>query len=500
MAPGAGPVVFEGEVDPTEAGTYLLLGFDVDARTRRLELSYSWQPRVEGVVEPVTARTVIDLGLWDEGGPRDARGFRGWSGCRHRHVWVEAGSAQRGYRPGPIGAGRWHAELGFASVGPAGARWTVEVRATEAEHPGSLPPESDPVDATHVASPGEGWYHGDLHIHSWHSHPEAADAEGTVARARQAGLDFVPITEYVVGHHWDSAGPLQRAHPDLVIWPGREIVTYRGHVQSLGETPGFIEYRYGFADVRLATIQAEVLARGALFGVNHPTAYAGEALSGLCRGCAFELGDEVDWASVDTIEVLTGPMLVDPREYGFAGLGRRIPNPFCASAIALWESLLTQGHHICAVSGSDDKLGRDLGCSATAVRARELSRPALMEAIRAGRAYVKTLGVEGSPHLEISVTGPRGQRGGLGDTLVLGPGEEAEIELVVARAAGQRLRAVANGATALEVVLAGEVQTVTVRADRRPDSEGPLGTWWRFETADEHCLTTITNPIFLAGP
>ena len=33
------------------------------------------------------------------------------------------------------------------------------------------------------------------------------------------------VTEYVTGRHWDTLGAVQRANPDLVIWPGREVIT-----------------------------------------------------------------------------------------------------------------------------------------------------------------------------------------------------------------------------------------------------------------------------------
>ena len=70
-------------------------------------------------------------------------------------------------------------------------------------------------------------------------------------------------------------------------------MTYFGHVQSLGETPGFVEYRHGFEDVTVRDIQAGVRAAGALFGVNHPTTFPGPLFRAFCRGCAFDLGDEI---------------------------------------------------------------------------------------------------------------------------------------------------------------------------------------------------------------
>ncbi len=500
VEPDGPDVVVRGTAFPDDERRYLLVPFEVRGRPARLEVDYEWEPLGLLLGDNPLAKTVLDLGVWDEHGYREAAGFRGWSGSRHRRVWIEAGAAQRGYRPGPLGEGTWHAELGIAAVGPTGAGWTLRVRSRSVGREPARVLAPDPVDAAHVARPEPGWYHGDLHMHSWHSHPEAPEPEEFVAFARAAGLDFLPITEYVVGHHWTTAGALQRAHPDLLIWPGREIVTYHGHVQCLGETPGFIEYRHGFEDVDIRAIQAGVRAGGALFGVNHPTTFAGPLFRNLCRGCEFELGEDVDWDGVDTIEVLTGPMMVDPSHYGLGSLGHDVANPFSASAVELWERLLDRGHKICAVSGSDDKRGPGLGTSATAVLARELSRPAIVEGIRAGRAYVRTLGVHGSPTLELTATNPQGEEGTFGAVLPVEPGAAASLAVTVRGGRGQQLRVVRGGERVHAVAIDDDPFTARFAAPRVPAREGPLGTWYRVETADRRCRTTLSNPVFLVGP
>ncbi|MGH9222490.1 MAG: CehA/McbA family metallohydrolase, partial [Acidimicrobiales bacterium] len=367
----------------------------------------------------------------------------------------------------------------------------------------AAPPAADPVDPTHVARPEPGWYHGDFHMHSWHSNPKGPTPAEFVEFARAAQLDFLPVTEYVVGHHWEQYGQAQRDNPDLVIWPGREIVTYFGHVQSLGETPGFIEFRHGFEDVNIADIQKAVKAAGALFGVNHPTTFPGPLFRNLCRGCEFELGDDIDWNEVDTIEVLTGEALVKPSEYQLPDVGISVGNPFSSAAIDLWESLLNRGYKICAVSGSDDKKGPKLGTCATAVYATELSRPAIIEAIRAGRAYVRTRGVAASPALELEAVVDGQPPGTFGSVLHLeGPATDAaaaELRVMVRGGKGQTLRLVRNGDELFTVPVAADAfeHTFTVR---RHGGEGPLGTWYRAETFDRRSRTTIGNPVFLQEP
>lgn len=495
--PDGPPVVIRGTAFPGDERTYLMLPFDLRPGTARLEVEYGWKSLPPAPPENKLTQTILDLGLWDEHGYRDAGGFRGWSGSRHRKIWIQGDSAERAYRPGPIGAGTWYVDLGIGAVGPTGAEWKVTIRALKG--PSTKPPDPDPVDSTHVARPEPGWYHGDFHMHSFHSNPKGPGPFEFVDYGRRAQLDFMPVTEYVVGHHWFQYGEVQDKNRDVIIWPGREIVTYFGHCQSLGETPGFVEFRHGFEDVNIADIQREVRARGALFQVNHPTTFPGELFQNFCRGCAFELGDEIDWGAVDTIEVLTGEALVRPGEYGLPDLGAPVANPFSRTAIDLWETLLNRGHKITAVCGSDDKHGDRFGTCATAVYARELSRPALMEAIRAGRAYVRTRGVAHSPALEMTATIDGQDPATFGSVLVAEEGATAELRVTVTGGQGQSLRLVCNGRDLPVVPITADPFDHTTPIGR-VDGEGPLGTWYRVETLDGRGRTTIGNPVFLQAP
>ena len=496
--PGGAPVVIKGTAFPGDEKKYLMLPFDVRPGTARLEVDYDWHALPPAIPDNPLTQTIFDLGLWDEHGYRSAEGFRGWSGSRHRHVFIQADAAQRAYGPGPVNPGTWHVDLGIAAVGPTGAEWTVTIRAERGPTTGTAP-VPDPVDPTHVARPDPGWYHGDFHMHAWHSNPKGPTPDEFVAFARAAQLDFLPVTEYVVGHHWGQYGKAQRENDDLVIWPGREIVTYHGHVQSLGETPGFIEFRHGFEDVNIREIQAQVRAHGALFGVNHPTTFPGPLFRNLCRGCEFELGDDIDWDAVDTIEILTGQALVDPGEYHLPDLGAPVANPFFASAIDLWENLLNRGHKITAVCGSDDKLGPKLGTCATAVYARQLSRPALIEAIRGGRVYVRARGVAHSPALDMTVEAPGQEAGTFGSVMVLDEtGATGRLTVTVTAGRGQSLRLVRNGEDVVVVAVDDDPFRHSFSI-ARVAGEGPLGTWYRVETFDARGRTAIGNPVFLQG-
>lgn len=508
--PGAPPLQLTGSVARADAKTYRVQPFSVGAGTGRVELSYGWTEKAGPPPNMFTA-TTLDLGLWDEHGYRAAAGFRGWSGSRQGRldkgqppVFVEAGSAERGYVPGAITPGVWYADLGIAAVSSQGADWMLKI---ECKAAGAATLAADPVDKAYVARTAPGWYHGDFHMHAYHSNPRAPDWDGFIAQARAARLDFLMVTEYVTGQHWKTLGAVQRAHPDLLIWPGREVITYFGHVTSHGETPSVLEYRHGFEDVRIGEIQRLIKQDGALFQVNHPTSFPGPAFENFCRGCEFTLGDQIDWGQVDTIEILNGPVLATGDDVG-APIPGQIENPFMATALKLWESQLKAGYKITGVSGSDSKgvdapeqrARKGYGSSATAVFADNLSREALTRAIKAGHAYVRTRGVAASPALEFEARGPNGQKGMFGDTLTVGMTDAVTLKTTVAGGTGQRLRYYRNGEQMLEVPIASDPFVHELPAAARAPDEGPLGTFWRVETLDTQTRTTLGNPIFLKGP
>ena len=511
-APGAPPMEFTGSAASSDARSYRVIPFEVGAGTGRVELSYDWADKAGNPPSNPLTATTFDLGLWDPRGYRSAAGFRGWGGSRQGRIgngqapiFVQADSADRGFVPGAIQPGTWYADLGIAAVAPNGADWRVVVECKAAS--AGATPADDPVDRAHVARFGAGWYHGDFHMHAYHSNPDAPDWPGFIEQARAAQLDFLMVTEYVTGQHWHTLGAVQRAHPDLLIWPGREIITYYGHMNALGETPSVLDYRHGFEDLSAAEIQRLSKADGALFQVNHPTLFP-PPVSTLCRGCYFELDDVIDWSQVDTMEVVTGPIVATGDDVGLPLPGGSIEQPFVATAIRKWEGLLAEGFRITAVSGSDSKgvdaederARKGYGSSATAVYARELSRAAVREAIQAGHAYVRTRGVAGSPEVRFEAAGPDGQSGIYGDMLTLANGETATLTTTISGGVGQLLSYYANGTLIASVPVPTDPYVHTLPATRLPASEGPLGTFWRIELRDAQTRTVIGNPVFLRAP
>ena len=511
-APDTAALELTGSAANADAKTYRILPFTVAPGTGRVEVSYRWTDKAGPPSTPLTA-TTLDLGLYDEKGYRNPAGFRGWGGSRQGRidqnkppVFVQADSADRGFNPGLVNAGIWSVELGIAAVSPQGADWLVKIECKSAS--GSLP-ASDPVDRNHTARIGPGWYHGDFHMHAFHSNPNAPDWDDFIAQARTAKLDFLMVTEYVTGRHWETLGAVQRMHPDLLIWPGREIITYFGHANTLGETPGVFEYRHGFEDVSMGEIQREAKAQGALFQVNHPTIFPPPLFSNLCRGCYFELGDQIDWNQVDTLEVVNGPVLATSDDIGFpVPIPGQIENPFLQTALNLWDDLLKQGYKLTAVSGSDSKgvdavdqrARKGYGSSATAVYAANLSRESLSASIKDGRAYIRTRGVAGSPLLEFEARTEHDDFATFGGTVPASTTSRVTLTTTVTGGAGQLLTYLQNGVPVLSVPIVTDPFVHSfAAATRNPLTEGPLGTHWRIETRDAMSRTAIGNPVFLKG-
>lgn len=489
----------------SERRSYAYLPFAVPQGTQRIEVLYGWSSRDAIPSNPLTA-TTVDLGLWDSRGLES--GFRGWGGSRQGRldsgsgpVFIQADAADRGFEPGPIQPGIWHVELGLAATGLQGADAQVQIRCLEQAQ--VLPPRpSQALDPSYVARDRAGWYAGDFHMHGYHSNPQAPDWEGVIEQARAAKLDLLMLTDYVTQRHHQELAQAQAANPDLLLWPGREVITYFGHVNVHGTVNGSPEYRHGYGDITMSLIQQQAQAAGALFQINHPTIFPPPLFSNLCRGCAYELDAFTDFSAVDTVEVVTGPPIVDGADVGLPSLGLQIENPFITTAIDWWLDKLRQGFFMTAVSASDskgvdapDERGRKgYGSSATQIHAQSLSRAGIREALQAGRAYVQVRGVNDAPTAELLVSTENGQQGGFGSQL---QADQATMEISLQGASGQILTVFRDQIPVYTAVITAEPYVGRFPIFRVPFDEGPLGSIWRFEIRDLSSRTLISNPVFL---
>jgi hypothetical protein len=423
--------------------------FDVPAGTERIELELQYDDQ---------NRTVIDLGL------RAPSGLRGWSGGGLRRVFVSAHSASYGYSPGPIEPGRWAVVLGVPNIRHAStANYTLTVRMSAHRPP------------TIRESPA--WYAGDFHTHSGHSDGRTVlatgeripvPAEHVFNAAKAAGLDFVALTDHNTVSHWADVDRLQSLFPTLLLVHGREVTTYRGHMNAFGRT-AFVDFRLGPTRA-IGDLAALLIDDGAFVSINHPERPDDET----CMGCGWNDRDDATVRRLQGVEIVNG----DLEE------GTRAGWPF-------WARMLNAGHRLAVIGGSDDHTPDEtqdqrIGRPTTVVYARELSEPALLEGLRAGRTYVRTRGPEG-PTLEMAARSG-GQRFESGDTV---PAGELTLEAVVGRAPGQSASWIRNGETLTRMPVPADGR-VTHSVAARP------GDWFSLVVRDAAGPTLYSGAIYVA--
>ncbi|MBA2415886.1 MAG: CehA/McbA family metallohydrolase [Geodermatophilaceae bacterium] len=229
----------------------------------RAEASYRYlpvdvPPGCAGVtIELEYERGVLDLGCF---GPA---GFRGWSGGARRQFSITADWATPGYLPGELEAGEWQVVLGLHRVPVDGLPWRVSVV------PGRVSPPADPLPpplperppARPLPAPaGMRWLAGDLHTHTVHS-DGSLTVDELAALAVGQGLDFLAVTDHnTVSHH--SCLPAAGLRAGVVLVPGQEVTTHRGHANAFGDI-GWVDFRAP-ADQWVEGVE--------LLSINHPLA------------------------------------------------------------------------------------------------------------------------------------------------------------------------------------------------------------------------------------
>jgi hypothetical protein len=474
--------VITGEFGTNLQGGFVMVPFDVPAGTTLIRVKYCYdQPDIQVPGSPVG--NTLDLGLYE---PLHAGNsvwatdeFRGWGGSSHPDVQVspegfasesfylsnpkgnQPGKTTRGFKPGPIPAGRWAVELGVASVTPLAlgdldekVAWRVEIALSSEASNADEPYAPAPYDSTPAKS-GAGWYAGDMHVHAEHSNLGAATMRRTFDHAFKplalggAGLDFVTLSDYVSGTAWPEIGRLQAAYPGKLIERSAEVITYRGHTNNHGSHtvvdyrtgPIYVRHDNGGVDLIRAARPASAIfdavrGAGGWTQINHPTIFpsAVPTFSSFCRGCPWDYtAAETDYSKVDAIEIATGPA-------GLRTTPKPGPNPFTPLALLFWENALDRGFHIAAVGSSDshsaddanadvtDVTGAPVGMATTVVYADELSEQGIQRGVKGGHTYVKLWGNDG-PDLRFEARNPlTGQRVGImGDTVPRGSKLHARV-------------------------------------------------------------------------
>lgn len=361
MGPGAAPRTeptaprwdHEATLDLTLADQcrdrYLPVPFIVPAGTESFEVTLE-------VIDSGDEASGIDLGCE---GPN---GWRGWSGGARSSAVIGAEDATPGYVPGPPEPGEWAVILGIHALPTGSTRVRVRVSSPAASQPdhGERPAPRDSARGSARGLPapeGRTWVAADTHAHSLHSDGTLGLHE-LAACAVDSGLDVLCVTDHnTVSHH--PLLPAVAAAHDIVLVPGQETTTHRGHANAYGDI-GFIDFRRPVAD--WARTVAE---RGGLLSINHPVA-------GDCSWLE-EVPD-----GVGGIEILHSELLREPISTAAVGWAQQV--------IAARGGPAAAG--ISFLAGADFHRPSDPirpGTPATWLCVEELSPDGVLEAMRAGR-------------------------------------------------------------------------------------------------------------------
>ncbi len=458
----------EGDV-PTSGPDHFFVPFEVPPGTRELEI----------VHDDLSDANILDFGL------DDAPGYRGWGGGTDEPVIVNDKAASRAYVPGPLDRGGFRVVVGKAKIVASPAKYRIVLRFRDVP---TLAPQTErkPYAPGPALRTEARWYAGDFHVHSKESTDAKPSLDEIAAFARSRKLDFAEVSDHNTVTQLDYFADAQSKQSDFLFVPGIEFTTYAGHANAIGATR-FVDHRIGQPGATIGAATDAVLAQGAVFSINHPMLDLGE----LCIGCAWKH------------DLL--PEKIGGYEIGTGGQkeGARL---FLDVTLASWEALLARGSHAAALGGGDDHtagkgtgaFASPIGSPTTLVYARELSVPAILDAVLRGHTVVKLQGPE-DPMVELGAesTSAPGPQVLPGDTIAV---RSMRFSAKVTGGLGQRVRFVRNGTPEAEVEITSDpfVAYDLVSADSARETRV------RAEVLVDEKPRTVTSHVFVrfdaAGP
>ena len=457
---------------------YAYIPFDVPQRTLRISISYQYE-RADGA-------NTIDIGLFDArstGSDADPRGFRGWSGGRRSEFFVSRDEATPGYLRGEMPAGKWRIIFGLYRVAPTGVDVSLKIDIETEKHrlpSGTLAaretiPSSAGASLSRTPQPssrkvgghGARWWSGDLHMHTVHSDGDWTIAD-LISNARNAGLDFICITDHNTASHHAEIDRLSKGLRQPLVLRGEEITTYGGHTNAWGlPSETWIDFRARPGDsVRISNMAAEAHRAGALISINHPFA--------LCGGCAWSYAAAV--REFDAIEVWNGAWDQTDEQ-----------------ALTMWNNALQSGRRITAIASSDShRPTNPIGQPTTHVETKELSQSSLLNAIRQGRVYLTSEPKRPVVFFEAATSKQR-SRLGIGDEMRLdGPATIRFFINAEAAPADAMISLISHGQVVRSLPAGTNGQTQVIEIECRNDS------YFRLEVRDKtNAMLALTNPIYI---
>ncbi len=448
-----GLLTVEETVTHEDGNSDRLYPFTVPEGATALRLSFTVDPQGSGPYDHC-----IGVHLHDPHGSRGTPGYAATVPPR-----IGPSGATPGLVPGPLPPGTWNAEVGITYVvegPPCNFRLSIWLEdAVDAE-----PPPSPKALPAVVAGTRPGWYAGDLHLHSQHSDGRWSIPDlWRAVQARQ--LDFFVLTDHnsVTGHADLASLEMGKVLPI----PGIEVSMRSGHLLALG-TETLIDWRVGQNGRTIHDVLQDVHAAGGLAIIAHP----GADPSPICHGCRWDLPD-VDPREIDAVEVWNSRWLLDEDN---------------ERSLLFYDRWLTAGFRVPISGGSDEHghkplFGHDV--PTTHVYARELSREAILDGIRAGHTVVSS-----GPLLRVNVTS--------GDVTAMPGDAVAAIGPLVIEATvsavpeGGRLTILRNGAVLAETIVQAE------GACRYASNQAEPG-WYRADlrSLDGSEMLAIASPFFV---
>jgi hypothetical protein len=466
-------LVLQGKVTDVQNKTYFEVPFDVPVGVHRLSVDFTYTGK--------NHKTTLDLGI------ADPQRFRGNSGGNKTHFTIGESDANPSYLPGAIPAGKWKLLISVPNIRPAEqAEYRAEIRFNRRQ-------EVESFSAAALAS-GLRWYRGDLHMHTAHSDGSCASQSGkrvpcplflTAREGAARGLDFIAITDHNTESQYDAIRELQPYFDRMLFIPGREITTFWGHFNIFAVTQ-HIDYRAVAHDGRdFNAILRDVRSLGGIASVNHADAPGGE----ICMGCKWEPPFPVDMNLFTAIEAINGGNLL--------------------SSVDLWDRQSAAGVRLTAVGGSDnhDALipaghSSAIGRPTTVVEASELSVPAILDAIRHGRAFVdltsspdKVIDFDARDTQE-STGDPREQWTSMGDKLRAPPGHAITFRVQLSACPHSQVHLILDGHESPGLPpLSGQPGNEALSFSWMSDGQYH---WLRCEVRDQDgSLMLLSNPLYI---
>lgn len=463
--------VLMGTLTGADHESYKEVAFEVPAGTKRLTVDFAHTGRED--------KTTIDLGL------RDPDRFRGWSGGNKSQFTVSASDSTPSYLSGPLPAGTWSLVLGVPNIRKAAtAAYTAKIWLDRADVP--FYGFSDGPIKT-----GERWYRGDLHVHTGHSDGSCLSREQkkipcpvfrSVQTAVEAKLDFVAITDHNATSQYQPLRELQPYFDDLLLIPGREVTTFKGHANLFGVVDP-VEFQMGTAATALSDMLTKAHSLGGLVAINHPSLPSGE----ICMGCGWTA--QTPWSDIDAIEVINGGTV-----HSAMGMAETL------SGIGFWQEQLNAGFPITAIGGSDnhdpdrpvEEMG-SIGQPVTAVFTQALDEAHILGAIREGRVLID---LDPARQRALDFRAERGsQVVSMGQNLSLAKDGTVRFLVTLTHGEGTHLEVIdsAGAVTALSpLTKATEERWFTLKMDHQQRR------WIRLNLrAADGRLLMISNPIYI---